>query len=138
MGDFVRDKDAVATCAIIAEIAAWSRNQGKSLIDILNDIYGNFGLYKEKLISITRKGQKGNEEIQTIMRKLRTNPPRKLYNSDVRFMFDYQSQQKIDFTDGLRTEIKWAGFIVAAAGGCALIVGGQVLTSLTFQGLSHP
>ena len=59
IGDFVRDKDAVTTCAMIAEVAAYAANQRKSIFDILIDIYMEFGFYKESLISVTKKGKAG-------------------------------------------------------------------------------
>ncbi|MCX6256548.1 MAG: phospho-sugar mutase [Bacteroidia bacterium] len=95
-GDFVRDKDAVSTCALIAEIAAWAKDQGKSLFDILMDIYLEFGLYREHLISITKKGQSGSEEIRKMMENYRENPPLKINNSDVVMIKDYLLQTNTD------------------------------------------
>lgn len=90
IGDFVRDKDAVASCAMIAETAAWAADQGIGLYDLLLDIYTEFGFYKESLISIVRKGKAGAEEIQQIMADFREKPPLKLNNSKVVLIKDYQ------------------------------------------------
>lgn len=105
IGDFVRDKDAVMSCAMIAEAAAWAKENGKTLIDLLRDIYLEFGFYKESLISLTKKGKAGVEEIQRMMQNFRSNPPRVLANSPVCLMKDYQSQETIRFVDKLRTPI---------------------------------
>ncbi|MDB9939627.1 phospho-sugar mutase, partial [Cyclobacteriaceae bacterium] len=75
IGDKVRDKDAVMSCAMIAELTAWAKEQNKTLFDLLLDIWIKFGLYHEGLISITKKGKAGALEIQEIMNKLRNNPP---------------------------------------------------------------
>lgn len=89
VGDFVRDKDAVISCAMIAETAAWAAARGIGLYDLLLDIYLEFDLYKEKLVSIVRKGKSGAEEIQQIMDNLRSNPPENLDGSPVVILKDY-------------------------------------------------
>ena len=89
IGDFVRDKDAVSACAVIAETAAWTADAGKSLFDLLVDIYRKYGFYKEGLLSITRKGKSGAEEIQQIMVNYRTAPPAEINNSRVVIIRDY-------------------------------------------------
>ncbi|MEI6684089.1 MAG: phospho-sugar mutase [Bacteroidota bacterium] len=89
IGDFVRDKDAISACAMIAETAAWMADQGKSLYDLLMDIYLKFGLYKEGLISVTRKGKSGAEEIQQMMVNYRQAPPSVIHNSRVITIRDY-------------------------------------------------
>jgi len=91
VGDFVRDKDAVIACAMIAETAAWAADKGLSLYDLLMDMYLQFGLFKEKLISVVRKGKAGAEEIQEIMNGYRTAPPTSLNNSKVVLVKDYQT-----------------------------------------------
>ena len=88
-GEFVRDKDAVMTCALISEMAAWAKDQEKSLFDILLDIYLEYGFYKEKLISIVRKGMAGAEEIRKMMTNLRETPPQTINNSKVIKIKDY-------------------------------------------------
>jgi phosphoglucomutase len=97
VGDFVRDKDAISACALIAETAAWMADQGKSLFDLLIEIYQKFGFYKESLISVTRKGKSGAEEIQQLMVDYRTSPPVTINNSNVVKIKDYQT--------GLETEV---------------------------------
>ena len=89
VGDFVRDKDAVISCAMIAETAAWAADKGIGLYDLLLDIYVEFGLYKEKLISVVRKGKSGAEEIQKMMKDFRANPPVSLNSSKVVVINDY-------------------------------------------------
>ena len=76
ISDFVRDKDAIASCAMLAEMCAWAKDQGLSVFDLLAKIYREYGFYLEDLISITKKGMKGAEEIQQMMADFRANPPR--------------------------------------------------------------
>jgi len=90
-GDFVRDKDAVGACALIAETFAWTASQGKSLYDLLLDIYVSYGFYKESLLSVTRKGQSGAEEIRQMMIEYRTSPPSEICGSKVIKIKDYDS-----------------------------------------------
>jgi phosphoglucomutase len=105
VGEFVRDKDAVMTCGMIAEVAAWAKDNGKTFIDLLHDIYLEFGFYKEKLVSLTKKGKAGIEEIQKIMHDFRTNPPHSFAGSELRFIHDYQSSETVDCANGLRKKI---------------------------------
>lgn len=91
VGDFVRDKDAVISSAMIAEMVAYAKDNGKSLFDFLIEMYLKFGYYKERLISLTRKGKAGEEEIRQMMIDLRNNPPEKINNSRVVKIIDYQS-----------------------------------------------
>ncbi len=100
VGDSVRDKDAVASCAMIAEMAAWAKSEGISVFDLLAKIYSQFGFFLESLKSITRKGKSGAEEIQEMMVKFRTAPPTSLGGSEVVKMIDYQSSEAKDFTTG--------------------------------------
>ena len=88
-GEFVRDKDAVITCALVAECAAWCADQGKTLYQLLGDIYSEFGFYKESLISLTKKGKAGLEEIQAMMKGYRENPPASIAGSPVVKVIDY-------------------------------------------------
>jgi len=99
-GDFVRDKDAVISCAMFAEIAAWAKSLNKTLYDILNDIYREFGLYKEHLISLTRKGIEGLEEIKAMMETFRNKPPQTIGGSKVISIIDYQNQLFVDVHTG--------------------------------------
>ncbi len=91
ISDFVRDKDAIASCAIIAEMVAYAKDQGKSLFEMLIDIYQEFGFYKEHLVNITKKGKSGAEEIQKMMFDLRNNPPARINNSRVVRVLDYET-----------------------------------------------
>lgn len=103
IGDFVRDKDAVAACSMIAEIAAWALEQGKTFFDVLVDIYKEYGFYKEGLVSVVRKGKSGAEEIQQMMRDYRSNPPAEIDGEKVVCIKDYQTHES-------RTEVeggKW-------------------------------
>jgi phosphoglucomutase len=105
VGDFVRDKDAVSACAMIAEAAAWITNQGKTLFDLLMVIYQELGFYKENLISVTKKGKSGAEEIQKMMVEYRKNPPLQINNSKVICVKDYQSLLEMDMSTGSRNPI---------------------------------
>ena len=100
IGDFVRDKDAVSACAMIAETAAWMADQGKTLFDLLIFLYQKYGFYKEHLISVTKKGKTGAEEIQQMMVEYRKNPPKFIHNSRVIMTRDYLSLKEKDFSTG--------------------------------------
>jgi len=105
VGDFVRDKDAVISCAMIAETAAWAADNGVGLYDLLLDMYVEYGLYKESLISVVRKGKSGAEEIQSMMTQFRANPPTMLGGSKVVLIKDYQSQKVHDLISGKTQDI---------------------------------
>ncbi len=104
-GEFVRDKDAVMSCALLAETAAWAKNNGKTLYQELIDIYVEFGFYKEKLISIVKKGKSGAEEIQKMMDNFRNKPPQTINNSNVMLIHDFEKQKTFDQISHLRYEI---------------------------------
>jgi phosphoglucomutase len=87
--DFVRDKDAVSSCALMAEITAWAIDQGKTLFELLQDIYLEYGYSKEKMKYVVRKGKSGAEEILAIMAGFRNNPPKQLGGSPLEWMKDY-------------------------------------------------
>ena len=91
IGDQVRDKDAVMSSVMIAELTAWAKDQRKSLFDVLLDIWMEFGLYREGLISITKKGKAGAQEIQEIMKTLRNTPPIFLNDFLVTDIIDYSN-----------------------------------------------
>jgi len=93
IGDNVRDKDAIASVAMICEMAAYVRNQGKTLFEQLVNIYVQYGFYKDHLISITKKGMKGADEIANMMKGYRENPPATINGSEVVTLYDYQLQQ---------------------------------------------
>ena len=88
--DFVRDKDAVSSCALMAEIVAWAKDQGKSLYELLLDIYLEYGYSKEKMKYVVRKGKTGAEEIQQMMDNFRSNPPKVLGWSKLKIVKDYE------------------------------------------------
>jgi phosphoglucomutase len=96
VGDFVRDKDAVISCCMISEMAAWAAESNKSFYDILIDLYAEYGFYKEDLLSITRKGKSGAEEIQQMMAVYRNLPPTAINGSKVIMIKDYGNQIAID------------------------------------------
>lgn len=104
-GEYVRDKDAVASCALVAEAAAWSKSRGMSLFELLVDIYVKFGFYKEKLINIVRKGMDGADEIKAMMTGYRNNPPEKINNSRVIKINDYETQISHDILKGSELSI---------------------------------
>ncbi len=89
--DFVRDKDAVSSCALMGEIAAWAIDQGKTLYELLQDIYLEYGYSKEKMKYVVRKGKSGAEEIQQIMDNFRSNPPKELGGSPMEWVKDYET-----------------------------------------------
>ncbi|MCK4750573.1 MAG: phospho-sugar mutase, partial [Bacteroidales bacterium] len=105
IGDFVRDKDAVTSCSILAELAAWARSQNKSLNDILLDIYQQFSLYRESLINVVRKGKSGAEEIQQMMAGFREDPPKTINGARVTVIRDYLEQFSLDTLSGEKTKI---------------------------------
>ena len=105
IGDFVRDKDAVSTCAMIAEIASWAADNGKTFFDILVDLYCEYGFYKEDLLSITKKGKSGSEEIKQMMVNYRSNPPKEIAGSKVVMIKDYQLQKSQDLVSGKEESI---------------------------------
>ncbi len=90
-GDYVRDKDAVGAICMFAEVSAWAKENGKTLFELLMDIYIENGFSQERLISIVRKGKTGAEEIKAMMAEFRTNPPKTLGGSKVSLIKDYAS-----------------------------------------------
>ncbi|QRR01813.1 phospho-sugar mutase [Dyadobacter sandarakinus] len=105
IGDAVRDKDAIASCAMIAELTAYAKDKGLSLFDMLMEIYKQFGFYYEGLISLTKKGKSGADEIQQMMADFRANPPKTLAGSPVIRMDDYKALTTTDFWSGTTTAI---------------------------------
>ncbi|MBO4489463.1 MAG: phospho-sugar mutase [Bacteroidales bacterium] len=104
VGDFVRDKDAVSACCLIAEMAACykviHRENHKLLTEVLDDIYYQYGLYQEGLLSLTKKGQDGLNEIRQMMEKFRTKPPKTIGGIEVVKMHDVQLQKYYDYRYG--------------------------------------
>ncbi len=105
IGDFVRDKDAVASCSMIAELAAWARSQGKSVFELMIDMHLRFSFYQESLINVVRKGKSGAEEIQHMMAGFRENPPRSINSSRVVVIHDYLTGITRDMVSGAKQEI---------------------------------
>jgi phosphoglucomutase len=106
IGDAVRDKDAVASCTMIAELTADAKDQGLSLFDLLIEMYREAGFYYESMVSLTKKGMTGAEEIQAMMAGFRANPPRSIAGSDVVRIDDYQSLTRHDPQSGSTTAIE--------------------------------
>ena len=104
--DFGRDKDAVSGCVLIAEVAAWAKDNGKSLYDLIQEIYVKFGFSKEKGISVVKKGKSGAEEIKEMMTRFRSNPPKELAGSPVTVIKDYGTLRQIDLLAGQTTELE--------------------------------
>jgi phosphoglucomutase len=96
-GDFVRDKDSVSACTLFAEIAAWARDKGKSMYQLLEDIYLEYGYSKEVGISLVRTGKEGADEIEAMMKKFRSNPMETLGSSPVTLIKDFARLEAIDF-----------------------------------------
>lgn len=105
VNDFVRDKDAIISCAMLAELAAYAKDQGMSLFDMMMDIYSQFGMYREALSSVKKAGKKGAEEIQEMMADMRANPPREIQGSPVVQALDYQAQTSTDLLTGDSTSL---------------------------------
>ena len=100
VGEFVRDKDAVVSAAFISEMTAFYKDQGSSLYEAMMDMYVKYGFYKEKLVSITKKGKAGAEEIKAMMERFRNNPPVSLGGSKVATLKDYGLQKETDLNTG--------------------------------------
>ena len=97
--DFVRDKDAVSACAILAEIAAWAKDQGITVFQLLQKIYVEYGFSKEKGISVVKKGKSGAEEIEAMMKHYRENPLTEIAGSKVTYMYDYATLKGKDYVE---------------------------------------
>lgn len=107
IGDAVRDKDAVASCLLIAEMTAWAKNNGSSLYDMMISMYQQFGFFKERLVSITKKGKDGAEEIAKMMENFRSNPPKELGGSAVEKILDYKTGEAKSLKDGSISELNF-------------------------------
>jgi len=105
IGEHVRDKDAVVSAAIIAEMAAYYKDRGSSLYEALLDIYLEHGFYQEKLLSIYKKGKKGAEEIQQMLKNYRENPPASLGGSPVVTIKDYKAGTEKKVTSGKTSDL---------------------------------
>ncbi|WP_439487281.1 phospho-sugar mutase [Algoriphagus sp.] len=100
VGDFVRDKDGVSACAMVAEAIAYYKTEGKTVFDVLADIYAQFGFYKESLISVTKKGKDGAEQIQALMTDFRHHPPAEMNGIKVVKIVDVKESTVKDLTTG--------------------------------------
>ncbi|MBO6494664.1 MAG: phospho-sugar mutase [Roseivirga sp.] len=105
ISDFVRDKDAIASCAMLAEMCAWAKDQGMTVFELLAKVYEEFGFYLEDLVSLTKKGMKGAEEIQQMMADFRTNTPKTLAGLKVVELLDYQSSKSKNLNSGEESDI---------------------------------
>ena len=105
VGDFVRDKDAVTSTLLACEIAAQKKEEGSSIFQYMKEIYTEFGNYREHLISITKKGKKGSEEIAKMMKALRENPFKEIANSKVIRIDDVSTNQRKNTVDGQTTPL---------------------------------
>lgn len=104
-GDYVRDKDAVGAITMMAEIAAWAKDNGRSLYELMQDVYLEYGFSKERMKYVVRKGQQGAEEIKQIMKNLRENPPVTLAGSKLVLIKDYQSLKAMNKATGSTSAI---------------------------------
>jgi phosphoglucomutase len=105
IGEFVRDKDAVIAAVMVAEAAAWAATRGLTLYELLIEIYLKFGFYKERLLSVTKRGKDGSEQIRDLMKSLRESPLQKLGESEVVLIHDYQKSESVDMISDLRFKI---------------------------------
>ena len=101
--DKVRDKDAPASICLICEIAAWAKDQGKTLFDLLLDIYSEYGFQKETTINVVKPGKSGAEEIRAMMDNFRNNPPKSIAGSEVVLTKDFQ--KLVSYSGGKETPI---------------------------------
>lgn len=95
--DFVRDKDSVSACTLFAEVAAWAKDNGKTLYQLLQDIYVEYGYSKEVGISLVRKGKEGADEIEAMMKNFRANPMKELAGSPVILSKDFVKLESVDY-----------------------------------------
>lgn len=105
VGDFVRDKDAVSSTLLACEIAALAKEKGSTLYQELLGLYLKHGFYKEHLISVVKKGVKGAQEIQQMMKDMRNNPVTEIHGEQVKYLFDYQTSIRKDLKSGEETSI---------------------------------
>lgn len=103
--DFCRDKDAVSACCLIAEVAAWAKDNGKTLYQLLQDIYVEYGFSKEKGVSVVKQGKSGAEEIKQMMTDFRNNPPKEMAGSKIVLYKDFQALQQTDALTGEKSAL---------------------------------
>ena len=102
--DIVRDKDAVSACSLLAEICAWAKDQGKTLYDVLMDIYVEYGFSLNHTINVVKPGKSGADEIKAMMERFRSNPPQEIAGSKVVLTKDYQVLKAVD-AEGRETKL---------------------------------
>ncbi|RAU82678.1 phospho-sugar mutase [Pontibacter arcticus] len=105
IGDFVRDKDGISACALIAEMAAVAKDNGQSLFEMMTEMYTKYNFYKEELVSFTKKGQRGAEEIQQMMAEMRANPPQSIAGSPVIEVSDFKLSTCKNLISGEETKL---------------------------------
>ncbi|MDD2960619.1 MAG: phospho-sugar mutase [Muribaculaceae bacterium] len=103
--DFVRDKDSVSAISLMAEIAAWAKDKGLNMFQMLKDIYLKYGFSKEEGISLVRKGKSGAEEIVALMKEYRNNPPKEIIGNKVTIIKDFLSLEQTDVVAGTKTKM---------------------------------
>lgn len=103
--DWVRDKDAVSSCAVMAEMAAWAKDQGKTVYELIQDIYVEYGFSQEKMVYIVRKGKSGADEIKKMMDDFRLTPPEMLAGSKMSVVKDYLTLKASDVISGTQTDL---------------------------------
>jgi len=106
IGDKVRDKDAISAVALLCEMAAYEKNKGRGLFEKLIDLYIQYGFYKEHLISMTKKGMDGQQQIADMMARFRSDPPKKLGGSEVVQLLDYEMKKGKNLKTGEEWDIK--------------------------------
>jgi len=104
-GEFVRDKDAVIACSLIAEAAAWAASKGKTMYQLITDIYLQFGYYREALVNVVKEGKSGAEEIQKMMEDFRNDPPAVINGSSVVMIKDYLTKKISNLENGTESTI---------------------------------
>ena len=105
-GDFVRDKDSVSACVHFAEIAAWAKDNGKTMYQLLQDIYIEYGYSKEVGISLVRKGKEGADEIEAMMKNFRNDPPKTLGDETITLIKDFAKLEAFDFIRNERISLE--------------------------------
>ena len=106
IGDKIRDKDGISAVALLCEMAAYEKEKGRSLYEKMIDLYVEYGLYKEHLISITKKGMDGQQQIAAMMESYRNNPPKTINGTDVVQLLDYELQKGMNPQTGKEWKIE--------------------------------
>lgn len=106
IGDKIRDKDGISAVALLCEMAAYEKEKGRNLYEKMIDLYVQYGFYKEKLISMTKKGMDGQQQIAAMMEAYRKNPPKTINNSAVLHLLDYELQKGKNLKTGEEWKIE--------------------------------